>query len=184
MDINKEEWRPVKGFEDDYEVSNIGRIRSIEREFPIIRNGKNFTSNRKAKYRTVIISPSSGYCFVTTHRRFGNAKLLLVHRLVAQAFIPNPENKPCVNHKNSTRTDNRVENLEWCTSKENAAHKVEMKRHIRGSLHKLAKINEDIAMQIFNSVLTVKETADKFNTSTHKVYEIKRKKSWKHIHAA
>ena len=111
----KEIWKPISGYEGLYEVSNLGRVRSlghfvgnqyIERRFQNrIRLIK--ASNRKANYKGV-----------TLHKD-GKQKAFLLHRLVAEAFIPNPENKPEVNHKNHIRWDNRVENLEWCTRQEN-----------------------------------------------------------------
>lgn len=107
---NKEIWREVKGYEGYYEVSNLGNVRALER---IVCNGrispaKNVTK-RKDNY---------GYYHVGLNK---NAKETTrrIHRLVAQAFIPNPENKPFLDHINTIRTDNRVENLRWVTPKEN-----------------------------------------------------------------
>lgn len=93
-------WKPVKDYEDLYEVSNLGNIR-----------------NAKGN----ILKPNlmgNGYARIGLHRK-GNAKTVLVHRLVAEAFIPNPNNYPCVNHKDETRDNNNADNLEWCTYKYN-----------------------------------------------------------------
>ena len=106
-------WKPIVGYEDCYEVSNIGKIRSIDR---II--GGNRNRIRKGQ----LISPqhsASGYLQVRLCK-FGKSKTYKVHRLVAQAFIPNPDNKPCVDHKNTNRKDNRECNLRWVTPKENS----------------------------------------------------------------
>lgn len=104
----KEIWKDVKGYEGLYQVSNLGRVKSL------IRNKVLSPLNRQ-----------HGYQAVQLHGKGGNArgfKSFSIHRLVAEAFIPNPENKPEVNHINEDKSDNRVENLEWMTHQENSAH--------------------------------------------------------------
>lgn len=104
----KERWKDIEGYEGLYQVSNRGKIYS-------------FKSKRCLKGQITIW----GYKQVElTNNNIISS--LSIHRLVAQAFIPNPENKPEVNHKNGIKTDNRVENLEWVTSKENKIHAVEI----------------------------------------------------------
>lgn len=97
-------WRPVAGHEDLYEVSNQGRVRSI---------------NYRRTGKIHLLKPriaNGGY--LSIHRN-DSSKRLFIHRLVAEAFIENPDNLPQVNHKNEDKTDNRVENLEWCTASYN-----------------------------------------------------------------
>lgn len=107
IDYSNEIWKPVKGYEGCYEISNMGRVKSLLK-----------TS------RSVIMSPSKnlqGYYNLSLFLH-GKMRRHLVHRLVAEAFIPNQDNKPQVNHKNGNVIDNHVENLEWVTAKENMQH--------------------------------------------------------------
>lgn len=110
-----EEWRAIPEWES-YEVSNIGRIRSVDRV--IYEKPTNKARRLKGKVMTLKFD-QHGYKQVQMNHN-GKRKLFKVHRAVAMAFIPNPKNKPCVNHKDNNPANNMVENLEWCTLKENA----------------------------------------------------------------
>lgn len=108
-----EEWRDVIGFEGAYQVSNLGRVKSLDRAIDYINNGTSTILHIKG--RLLKLNPDrDGYPRVSL--KFGKKiKLAGVHRLVAQAFLPNPDNLPCVNHKDYQRDNNCVDNLEWCT---------------------------------------------------------------------
>lgn len=110
-------WKSVVGFEDRYEISNDGRVRSLD-IYVKCRGGKTrlCKGRNKPLYRN-----NRGYVIVNLCRDNKTA-YSLVHRLVAEAFIPNPYNKPQVNHIDGDNTNNCVDNLEWVTDNENKAH--------------------------------------------------------------
>lgn len=125
--LSLEEWRPVKGYEGLYFVSNTGRIRS------------NYKGGRTLKIQT----QHTGYKTVELfNNRIG--KTLCVHRIVAEAFIPNPDNKPQVNHKDETRFNNHVSNLEWVTAKENQNYGTCKKRRA-AKINYATQMRKDIA---------------------------------------
>lgn len=101
-----EGWRPVPGYEGIYEVSNLGRVRSLDR---IKRNGRGM----KGRIVKLQEHPKTGYVAIGLYKD-GTEKMTLVHRLVALAFIPNPDNLPEINHKDEDKTNNKADNLEWC----------------------------------------------------------------------
>lgn len=103
-----EQWRPIDGYEGLYEISNLGRIKSTYRQGCTTKFLK-------------ISNNGNGYMMVRLCKN-GKAKKFFLHRLLAKAFISNPENKPQVNHINENPSDNRLENLEWVTQKENNNH--------------------------------------------------------------
>ena len=112
----EEIWKPIPDYEGYYEVSSTGRIRSVER---IGKSGKGIR-----KYPSVILKPSLGqwgYEQVCL-RKDGEKRTARVNRLVAQTFIPNPDNLPQVNHIDGAKTNNNVENLEWCNASQNMIH--------------------------------------------------------------
>lgn len=103
----KEIWKDIEGYEGLYQVSNMGRVRSLDRKDA---RGHRIKGKMLADCRT-----RCGYRMVGLHQG-GNAKCWLIHRLVAMAFLDNPSNLPEVNHKDENKANNAVSNLEWCTA--------------------------------------------------------------------
>lgn len=115
-------WRDIPGYEGYYQVSNLGRIKSL----PRLVKSKN---NGVRKTKEILLKPQSddeGYQSVGLHKE-NSQKDCRIHRLVAEAFIPNPENKPQVNHIDGVKYHNNVRNLEWVTNSENMIHALNSK---------------------------------------------------------
>ena len=153
-----------------YQVSNCGRVRN----------------NKTRK----ILKPylTRGYYRVSLCNDSGR-KYKLIHRLVAEAFLPNPDNKSDVNHINGCKTDSNVCNLEWVTASENMSHAhssgLRPKVNTQGEKNGFAKLSLFQATEIKRlarqGILTQKEIALKFNISRHTVQDIKSGKRWKHL---
>lgn len=118
----EEMWKDVKGFEGIYQISNLGRLKVLKRK---IFNEKYFGNVKWVEKKEKIMKPSNdtkGYLHTVLTDNNGNKKAVKIHRLVAQAFIPNPQNKPQINHIDGNKENNNVNNLEWCTNDYNIKH--------------------------------------------------------------
>ena len=124
-----EEWRDIKGYEGLYQVSNSGKVKSLKDNY-----GRPRIKILKLKKR------KDGYIQITLHKN-GERKTFRVHQLVAKAFIPNPDNLPEVNHKDKIRTNNRVDNLEWCTRKYNNNYGARTEKFIESRGTKVICVN-------------------------------------------
>lgn len=114
----EEQWKDIENYEGLYQVSNLGRVRSLDR---LVRNYNRWHIEHTKLIKGVVLKQSTdkyGYKRVYLSK-YGCEKFVLVSRLVAKAFIPNPQNLPEVNHKSEVKTDNCVENLEWCDGEYN-----------------------------------------------------------------
>lgn len=164
-----EEWKRIEGLPDKIEVSNFGRVRS---------NGK-ILSGEKC---------NNGYIrHHFSHK--GKTFRFNAHKLVALAFLPNPNKKQCVNHIDGDKTNNRLENLEWCTYSENLVHAFKTGlRCCNGELNPVSRLTEDQVKEIrklyvkgkhgeFNS----RGLAKRFNVSPTIILRIVKRKVWNHI---
>ena len=133
-------WKPINGYEEHYEVSNLGRVRSIDRM--IMKMGK--LRPRKGVIKNLTPHYKNGYYSVLLKVQ-GVEKRLFIHRLVAIHFIPNPENKKEVNHKEGIKSKNTVEDLEWATPKENSNHAYDIGLNL--SRHAVIAIKDTAIME-------------------------------------
>lgn len=118
--------RPVRGYEGYYEVDNFGKVYSVDRVIKIVHGGNERETHFKGKEMRQHIHPN-GYMIVGLTRN-GKTKMMRVHRIVAEAFIPNPGNLPYVIHKDENKTNNIPDNLEWCTPRYNILYNGANKR--------------------------------------------------------
>lgn len=119
-----EEWKDINGYEGLYQVSSFGRVKSLPRNGTILIE------------KIITCSTSTGYCRVVLSK--GNkTKNFNIHRLVAEAFIPNPNNLPCVNHKDENKRNNFISNLEWCTHKYNNCYGSRIQRVKKKQLNRI-----------------------------------------------
>jgi hypothetical protein len=116
--LAKQIWRDLKDFKGLYQVSNLGKVRSLNRR--VYHSGNQTTHFHKGRILSSRIN-NSGYLSVRLSKE-GFVVTRFVHRLIAEAFVPNLQDKPCVNHKDGNKLNNEIDNLEWVTHKENMQH--------------------------------------------------------------
>ena len=164
-----EEWRDIPGYKGLYQVSNLGRIKSLidkkydlnEKVVKIINREKMLKQNLTKK----------GYCNVKLYKN-GKGKTYKIHRLVAKTFIPNPENKPQVNHIDGNKQNNCVSNLEWNTNEENFNNAIKINLVKTKKIRLIDKNNKEY---IFDKVLDVFKYIKKQPGGIYKKYINKNK---------
>ena len=147
-----EEWKPVANYEGLYEISSFGRVKALERL--VMNNG-----GLQRKHEKILKQNKQSHCMVVLCKD-GKTKPFLVHRLVADAFIPNPDNKPVVDHIDTDPYNNYVDNLRWCTVQENCmnpltrkhnseskkGHKCYLSHHSEETKKKLSEMKKGIPL--------------------------------------
>lgn len=179
----EEIWKDIEGYEGLYQVSSLGRVKSLER---IIKSksalGKIFICRRQ-KEKILDCFKSGGYLLVGLNKQ-NKQKMIYLHRIVCLSFLENPENKPCINHKNGIKTDNRVDNLEWCTYKENMSHAIN--NNLAGQLgeknghSKLTKRKvRDIRKKYKSGNIYQKDLAKQYGVCATTISQVITRKTWK-----
>lgn len=175
----EEIWKDIDGYEGLYQVSNLGRVRSLDRVVV-------YSNGRECLHKGKIINNHDnghGYRYITLTNG-GKRKNHYVHRIVAEAFIINEDCLPEVNHIDNDRSNNDITNLEWCSKKENMNHMIKQDRQIKGSDVHCSKLNEEKVIEI-RKLISQGESygsiADKFNICKQTISNIKLHKIWKHV---
>lgn len=170
-------WKPIKSWEGVYQISNTGVVKTMQN---IVFGGhrKKQRINVKERLRTHSYI-QDGYCVIHLCKR-PIIKTCLVHRLVAMHFIPNPENKPEVNHLDGNKLNNNYLNLEWSTEKENVNHAAALGLRNNGKI-KRDTIPEKIVLEIFNSECSLSVLAKKYSLPKLTIQSIKSGKRYGRI---
>ena len=176
-----EEWRDIKGYEGKYQVSNLGRVKSL-----------NYNHTKKEKILSD--SPNTyGYLYVNLYKN-GKGKPFYIHKLVALHFIPNPNNHPIINHKDENKQNNKVSNLEWCTHEYNVNYGTRTQRaseKMKGSKNPMYDIEcskhprarKVLCVTTGKEFNTIKEASESYNLHMESITmccQGKRKSAGKH----
>lgn len=148
--MKNEKWRDIKGFEGRYQISNHGRVRTISR---ILKPW-----NANGHYQNIYL---------------GAKNLRRIHRLVAENFLPNPEQKQQVNHKDGNKNNNHATNLEWTTRAENIRHAY------KNGFMKQAKLTTKMVKEIRASSSSKQELSQKYGVALHTIQRVRNNRTWK-----
>jgi hypothetical protein len=183
-------WKDIPGYEGQYQASNLGHIRSLDRlTTQLGRCGEPYQRRKYGKLLTPKFCKSNGYYMLI----MPNKKTMTVHRLVAMTFCDRPHGANEVNHKNTVKTDNRAENLEWVTSSQNRIHAYKHGRQEKsrtvlgkraGALNALAKLNDEkvrAMLEMYKSVKSQRKVAKAFGVAKSTAQRILNGDGWKHV---
>jgi len=175
--LQNEIWKPVPDYEKLYQISNTGKLMSLSK----------YVQNKKVPDKLLKIQVSKGYQQVNLYKN-KKGKTFRIHRLVTETFIPRINGKTQVNHINGIKHDNRVENLEWCTKKENSKHAFETglltPPILKGEKNPCSKLKNNIVLELrdlYKSGMRVIDISKKYNLKIPTVEGIVYNRTWKHL---
>lgn len=172
----QEIWKEIKGYEGYYQISNLGKVKSLCRK---IQNGNKFNLRKEIILKNSI--NSVGYYTVTLYKN-NKSTVKLVHVLIAETFIPNPESKPQVNHIDGVKLNISVENLEWVTRSENIQHAYDTGlTKNKGESHYLSKItvaDKSKIKELVKSGISQRKIAKQFGVNQSQISRINADKAW------
>lgn len=175
-----EYWLPIEGYENFYEVSNWGRIKSLEK-IVSYNNGQ----MRLYEEKILKLNPSNGYRTISLVKEKIKTTAM-VHRLVGLAFIPNPDDKPFINHEDGDRSNNYYLNLSWSTNSENQLHSYNVlgNKAVRGEdngASKLSSMAVHFIRNLYATGISQNEIGSQFGVCQEAVRKIVYKKTWAHV---
>ena len=176
--MEKEIFKDIIGYEGKYQISNLGRVKGLSRQ--VYNNFDPYMTKERILKSCI---NNAGY-YVLNLCLNGKVNMHLVHRLIAVNFIPNPKNKPAINHKNGIKTDNRLDNIEWSTYSDNNQHAYNTGLKKRGEHHVNSKLTEVQVCEIREKLKNGESNiliANFYNVGNCTISEIKHNKRWKHI---
>ena len=158
--MGEEIWKDIHEFEGIYQISSTGRVKSLARI-------DSLGHRRKEKLLSPKLNSDGYYAYALCKN--GKMYYFLAHRLVAQVFIPNPDHKSCVDHINTNRTDNRVENLRWCTSQENQNNPLSIVKHrIASSKPVIQYTKDDYMLKVWDNATIAGEELGTYHQTISK----------------
>lgn len=185
----KEIWKDIIGYEGYYQISDHGRVKSVER---MIDHNKSTGVKRKICGRILTLHPKPKGYLIFIASKNGITKTCNVHRVVAELFVPNPDNLPEVNHIDENKKNNHFKNLQWVTHIENIRYGTGIRRStqyktgrinpvVRGENHPNSKLKSAQVICIYRDNRSYSKIAKEYNVDISTVYAIKRHKTWNHL---
>lgn len=172
-DFDGEVWKYIPGFENNYMASNLGRIKSLERDDVYYRSDYKTTCVRHRKAKILHLGHDKDGYYGCIPCLNGKRFMKKVHKLIALTFIPNPNNFLCINHKNEVKTDNRVVNLEWCTALYNLKYGTALERaalhNINNPLRSKTIYQYDLDGKFVNHFPSISEASRKTGINSSKI---------------